>query len=56
MKNNLNLLNISDSINRFGHKIETFLNDNYQNPLLWIAICVVLFGLAAWAINYFNKR
>lgn len=59
MNSSINYLNIFDDfmqqVQQIGNRFSTFISRNYQNPLLWVGLCIFLFGLAAWAINYLNR-
>lgn len=52
----MTLFDFEKSLNQLNDKIMTFLDKNGSNPLLWITILVVLFGLAYWSIQYLNRK
>ena len=54
--NSIFLLDLAETVEKLNDRVEKFLNDNYQNPLFWVLLCVFLFSMAAWAIGYFNKN
>ncbi len=44
------ILDIIDSINEFIEPARSFVEDNHNNPFMWLAF--VLIGIAIFAITY----
>ncbi len=56
MVNSVFLLDFSETLENINNRVQAFLDKYYENPLFWVILCLLIFGLAAWAIGYFNKK
>ena len=49
-------LNIVDDVEEFMKPVQQFINNNYSNPIFWIAIVVIVLGVFALAhLNIHRK-
>ena len=50
------ILGIIDTLNDWNEKIKAFATGNSNNVLFATAFVMGIFVVAAWAINFFNKK
>lgn len=52
----LNIFNdLVEQLNSLFKTLEKFIIDNFNNPIMWGLIVVIIVSIVAWAYNYLSK-